>query len=73
MFQVWRQYGFTPEFYNVAQGGVAANREGLKRQSLEIGFSDVLDMEAVWVHPRVLQYGPGRGGRQQGAIKETVP
>ena len=26
--QVWKQYGFTPEFYNVAQGGVAANREG---------------------------------------------
>lgn len=26
--QVWKQYGFTPEFYNVAQGGVAAQREG---------------------------------------------
>ncbi|XP_023336094.1 ER degradation-enhancing alpha-mannosidase-like protein 2 [Eurytemora carolleeae] len=26
--QVWKQYGFTPEFYNVAQGGVSANREG---------------------------------------------
>jgi len=26
--QVWKQYGFAPEFYNVAQGGISANREG---------------------------------------------
>jgi len=26
--QVWKQYGFLPEFYNVAQNGAVANREG---------------------------------------------
>lgn len=26
--QVWKQYGFLPEFYNVAQQGAAAKREG---------------------------------------------
>jgi len=26
--QVWKQYGFLPEFYNVAQGGASAGREG---------------------------------------------
>ena len=26
--QVWKQYGFLPEFYNVAQGAVASKREG---------------------------------------------
>eukprot|EP00088_Acartia_fossae_P025857 TRINITY_DN2662_c0_g1_i3.p1 TRINITY_DN2662_c0_g1~~TRINITY_DN2662_c0_g1_i3.p1 ORF type:complete len:782 (+),score=127.26 TRINITY_DN2662_c0_g1_i3:86-2431(+) len=26
--QVWKQFGFTPEFYNVAQGGASAGREG---------------------------------------------
>ncbi len=26
--QVWKQYGFLPEFYNVAQSGVSAKREG---------------------------------------------
>ncbi|XP_066992134.1 ER degradation-enhancing alpha-mannosidase-like protein 2 [Anabrus simplex] len=26
--QVWKQYGFTPEFYNIPQGEVGANREG---------------------------------------------
>jgi len=26
--QVWKQFGFTPEFYNVAQGAASANREG---------------------------------------------
>lgn len=25
--QVWKQYGFTPEFYNIPQGQVGANRE----------------------------------------------
>ncbi|GLH09028.1 Mannosyl-oligosaccharide alpha-1,2-mannosidase IA [Gryllus bimaculatus] len=25
--QVWKQYGFTPEFYNIPQGEVGANRE----------------------------------------------
>lgn len=25
--QVWKQYGFTPEFYNIAQGQVGTNRE----------------------------------------------
>ena len=30
--QVWKQYGFTPEFYNVAQGGVAAQRRAVSRQ-----------------------------------------
>ena len=28
LFQVWKQYGFLPEFYNVAQGGASAGREG---------------------------------------------
>lgn len=27
-YQVWKQYGFLPEFYNVAQGAVASKREG---------------------------------------------
>merc|ERR1719193_2126728 len=26
--QVWKQFGFTPEFYNVAQGAASAGREG---------------------------------------------
>jgi len=26
--QIWKQYGFLPEFYNVAQGGAANKREG---------------------------------------------
>ena len=26
--QVWKQYGFLPEFYNVAQGAVSSKREG---------------------------------------------
>lgn len=26
--QVWKQYGFTPEFYNIPQGEVGTNREG---------------------------------------------
>ncbi|ELT91019.1 hypothetical protein CAPTEDRAFT_223759 [Capitella teleta] len=26
--QVWKQYGFTPEFYNIAKGEVQNNREG---------------------------------------------
>ena len=28
LIQIWKQYGFLPEFYNVAQGGAANKREG---------------------------------------------
>ena len=28
LLQIWKQYGFLPEFYNVAQGGAANKREG---------------------------------------------
>ena len=26
--RVWKQYGFTPEFYNIAQGEAGSNRYG---------------------------------------------
>lgn len=38
--QVWKQYGFTPEYYHVIQGEVYGNREGypLRPELIESAF-----------------------------------